>query len=90
MKSENKKKYKVVIRKKAERSLKRIPLIWKVRIIKALDVLETNPFYGEKLWGKLTGCYKIKIWPYRIIYRIIEDERMVYVQRIDHRQGIYK
>ena len=90
MENLNKKKYKVVIRKKAEKNLKKIPLIWSVRIIKALDVLEINPFYGEKLWGELTGCYKIKVWPYRIIYRVIENKKIVHIQRIDHRQGAYK
>lgn len=90
MKNLNNKKYEVVVRKKAEKSLKKIPLIWNVRIIKALDALEINPFYGEKLWGELAGCYKIKVWPYRIIYKVIKNKKMIYIQRIDHRQGVYK
>jgi len=85
-----KKVYQIKIRHKVEKNLYKIPTLWQKRIIKAIDDLQTNPFNGEKMWGKLKNRRKIRIWPYRIIYRIYERERIIYIERIDHRQGIYK
>lgn len=78
-------KFKVDIPKSAKKSLKKIPLPWRERITRAIDDLENNPFYGEKMWGKLSGRRKIIIWPYRIIYTVDEKARQVKVLNIGHR-----
>lgn len=85
-----KNKFYVLVRGKAQKNLAKIPQPWRARLIEALTVLETDPFVGEKLWGKLADCYKYRIWPYRIEYKVLLKERTVYVFRIKHRQGAYK
>ena len=82
--------YKIKIRHKAEKELYKIPFPWRKRIAQAIDVLEENPFYGEKMCGKLKDRRKIRIWPYRIIYRIYKSKKIIYIERISHRQGAYK
>ena len=82
--------YKIKIRRKAEKDLYKIPLPWRKRIAQAIDILEDNPFYGEKMWGKLKNRRKIRIWPYRIIYRVYSQQKIIYIEHISHRQGIYK
>jgi len=81
--------YKIKIRHKAEKVLYKIPFPWQKRIAQAIDVLEENPFYGEKMWGKLKDRRKIRVWPYRIIYRLYPSQKIIYIERIAHRQGAY-
>lgn len=86
----NKRIYAIKIREKAEKDLLKIPLPWQERIRDAIDVLELDPFYGEKMWGEFANCRKIKVWPYRIIYEIKKKERIIYICRLDNRSHVYK
>ena len=76
------------IRNDAKKNLKKIPFLWRDRIERAIDILEDNPFYGEKMSGGLKDRRKIRIWPYRIIYRLYPKQKIIYVERIDHRGSI--
>jgi len=80
--------WRIEVRNDAKKNLKKIPFLWRDRIEKAIDVLEDNPFYGEKMSGELKDRRKIRIWPYRIIYRLYEKQKIIYVERIDHRGSI--
>jgi len=82
-------KYEVVVSNSVKKSLLAIPLPWRNRLMEAIDLLAENPFMGEKLWGKLQGKRKIRIHPYRIIYGINENHRIIIVLETGHRQGIY-
>ena len=88
--AERKSGYKIKIRHKAEKEFYKIPFPWQKRIIQAIDVLKSNSSYGEKMWGKLKDHRKIRVWPYRIIYRIYPRQKIIYVEHIAHRQGAYK
>jgi addiction module RelE/StbE family toxin len=81
--------YRIIVPKSVIKDINSIPLPWKERIIKAIDLLPQNPFMGEKLWGKLKGKRKIRIYPYRIIYEIIDKNRIILIVEAGHRQGIY-
>lgn len=80
----------VKVHKQAQKNLLKIPKAWQIRIITALELLETDPYIGEKLWGRLEGSFKLRIWPYRIVYKLYIKDKVVYVTQIDHRQGVYK
>ncbi len=45
---------------------------------------------GVKLKGELLGQYKIKIPPYRIIYKIYHTHLIILILKVKHRQGAYK
>lgn len=83
-------RYQVVIPKSVAKGIKKIPKHWQDKIVRALKTLQENPFIGEKLWGKLAGKYKLRIWPYRIIYSIDEKGSIIIVVNVGHRQGVYK
>lgn len=77
--------YFVYISKSIRKSLLRIPSPWLERIEQTIDVLCEDPHIGEKIVGKLIGCRKIRIWPYRIIYKLHKEKRIVEILEIGHR-----
>jgi len=81
-------RYFVHIPKTPRKSLKKIPLPWQVRIIDALTMLETQPYVGEKMQGEYSDFRKIKVWPYRIIYRIREKTKLIEIMEIEHRGNV--
>ena len=83
-------KFKLIAAKDVQKSLSKIPLPWRLRIIKAIDDLAYNPYRGEKLWREFVGKRKIRVWPYRIIYSIDKKNKTVYILDVGHRQGVYK
>lgn len=82
--------YTVQLKKSANKSLQKIDSRFHDRILRALQSLETNPFQGKPLKGEFDGYFTLRIWPYRIIYKVYEHQLVVFVIRIDHRQGVYK
>mgnify|MGYP001607999122 CR=1 FL=1 len=84
------KRFFVFIPNSVRRSIKKIPFPWQQRLLRAISVLETDHFYGEKLTGKLEGKRKIRVWPYRIIYEIDFKKKIIIIVEAGHRQGIYK
>lgn len=81
---------KVIISKKADENLKSLPKSEQKKITKKLLLLETDPFAGKKLSGDYFGTWSLKVWPYRIIYRIDKIKKEVLIGSILHRQGAYK
>ena len=77
--------YRVKLKPKAEKELEQIPHHYRERIKKALYGLGTNPYVGKKLIGKYTAYFSFRVWPYRIIYRIYQQELLILVIRIGHR-----
>ena len=52
--------------------------------------LAVNPQrVGKPLFGPLAGCHGARRGTYRIVYRIDEASRTVYVLDVDHRSDIY-
>lgn len=55
----------------------------------ALVELSKNPYIGKRLEGQLRDFYSLRVWPYRMIYQIINKELFVFVIQIKHEQGVY-
>ena len=83
-------KYEIKIRKKAQKSLAKIPSPFQSNIIEAIKQLAETPFSNQT--KKLTGreAWRIRIGNYRVIYEIIENELIVLVLNIGHRKNIYR
>ena len=45
---------------------------------------------GRPLERELQGWYSSRVGAYRVIYWIDKDERIVYVDRVDHRSDVYR
>jgi mRNA interferase RelE/StbE len=83
--------YSVVIGKKAEKMLDKLPDEYYQLITEHLLALENNPrpFGCRKLAG-FENLYRIRVGVYRIIYSIEDDILTVEVIKIDHRSSVYK
>lgn len=81
---------KVLLSKKADGNLKSLPKIEQKKITKKLLLLVDSPFSGKKLTGEYSEIWSLKVWPYRIIYRIDKMRKEVLIGAILHRQGAYK
>lgn len=80
--------YFVYLSKSIQKSVSKIPDPWRRRINQALVMLEVDPFYGERMTGKLQNNRKIRLWPYRIIYKIDEKKKIVIIVEVGHRGGL--
>jgi mRNA-degrading endonuclease RelE of RelBE toxin-antitoxin system len=81
-------KFAIWTAKSAWKEIARIPLPWRARVINILDVLAQNPFIGAPMKEKYRGKYKIRIWPYRIIYSIDKKARIINILEAGHRGGM--
>jgi len=82
--------YKVIIPKRTQKDLKKIDSRYKCRIYEVLNELSINPYSGKKLEGIKNNQFSYRVWPYRVIYEIKQNELVVLVIKIGHRQSIYK
>lgn len=80
--------YRFVIAGPAARNLKRIPQPWRDRVEKALEAIAQDPFRGKKLQSKV-GKWRVRVWPYRIIYRVDKQKKVIEVLQIGHRGSIH-
>lgn len=56
-----------------------------------IGALSANPYrVGKPLRGDQTGRYAARRGPYRVIYEIDEDQRIVRVLYADHRADVYR
>lgn len=76
----------------ASRDLARVPPRVAPAIIEfAFGELARHPGrVGKQLGRELTGTFSARRGPYRLLYRIDEDSRTVFVLRIDHRADVYR
>ena len=82
--------FRLRLESKAEKQLNNIPSPYKERITITLTSITANPWIGKKLKGEYEGSYSVRVWPYRIIYKIYKHELLVVVFKIKHRgQGAY-
>ena len=81
--------FKIIISPKAIKQLKILKFVHKEAVDFAIDDLKSNPELGKKLRDKLSGKYAYRVGVYRIIYKIDESNRIVYIISAGHRSTVY-
>lgn len=82
--------YRLVLTKKADKALDRLPKKYQKRVLAVFDVLRENPTAGKMLEGKYTGLRSLRVWPYRILYVVDHGIITVTVVKVGHRKDVYK
>lgn len=73
----------------ARRQFDRLPLSVAAAVLETLDAIAENPRrLGKRLVLDHEGRWSARRGPYRIIYKLIEDEHVVRVVAIGHRRDV--
>lgn len=83
------KPYRLLISEPARHRLLRLAPSPKRTLKKALKELEADPSLGEPLERELTGLHKLAIKNYRVIYKIVREQREIHVVAVGPRKTIY-
>ena len=83
--------YQIEIHPSANKELQKLPDKIAIKVGVALDLIATDPYkHGKRLYGEYDGQYSHRVWPYRIIFTILQDRIIVIVLKILHRKDAYK
>ena len=82
--------YRIIVAPEAKKGLKTITKIYRRGIAEAIEALKDDPHIGKPLTRELTGRYTYKVGVYRIIYKIREIDKTVYIINAGHRATIYQ
>ena len=87
----NKISYTVVVPKKVEKSLEKLPKSSRLRIKAALRFLEVEPRPSgvKKLKDVKPDTYRVRIGDYRILYHIFDEILVIEVIEIAPRKDVY-
>jgi mRNA-degrading endonuclease RelE of RelBE toxin-antitoxin system len=75
----------------ARRQFDRLPLSVAAAVLETLQAIVANPKrLGKRLMLEHEGRFSTRRGPYRIIYELVEDQRIVRVIAIGHRRDVYR
>ncbi len=82
--------YRLVIKRPAERDLRRLPQPLFRRINQAILALadDPRPSGTRKLKGALDG-WRLRVGHYRIVFQVDDSARVVTIVRVRHRRDVY-
>lgn len=82
--------YKIVLEKRAEKELRKLPGTVRACVKNAIDKLEHDPrpLASRQMVG--FDGYRLRVGDYRIIYAVQQQIITVIIVRIGHRRDIYK
>jgi mRNA interferase RelE/StbE len=83
--------WRVVVMPPARREFDRLPISVAAAVLETLDAIAGNPRrLGKPLMLEHEGRFSARRGPYRIIYELDDDERLVRVIAIGHRRDVYR
>jgi mRNA interferase RelE/StbE len=84
--------YRLVMASGAERALARLPEKAAAAVVEFVTgaLVAAPRALGHPLPRELTGLWAARRGPYRVIYEIDDDARIVSVLHVDHRADVYK
>ena len=81
-------RYRVVASSRFRRDLDKLDPETHRRIVKRLELLETDPTAGRQLVAVRIGQWRVRVGDYRIRYDIEGDQVLLY--RVRHRRDVYR
>jgi addiction module RelE/StbE family toxin len=83
--------YNIRYKQSVEKDISALPSSVRQAVLCAIETrLATHPVeYGKPLRLSLKGHRRIRVGDYRIIYRVDESDKTVYVTAIGHRKDVY-
>ncbi len=81
--------YRIIISPQAKKEQKKLTKIFRKGVSEAIDTLKDDPNLGKPLTRELAGKFSYKLGVYRIIYKINEKEKTVFIISAGHRATVY-
>lgn len=83
--------WRLVVAAPAVRDLGRLPEKAAAAVLEGLRAISEQPRrVGKPLRFELEGLWSARRGPYRVVYRIDEEERLVTVVAVGHRADVYR
>jgi len=83
--------WRVTVMAPARRQFDKLPVAVAAAVMETLDAIAENPRrLGKRLVLEHEGHLSARRGPYRIIYELVEDERIVRVLAVGHRRDVYR
>lgn len=83
--------WRVTVMAPARRQFDKLPITVAAAVLETLDAIAENPRrLGKRLVFEHEGHWSARRGPYRIIYELLDDERVVRVLGIGHRRDVYR
>ena len=85
--------YDIRLERSIIRSVRKLPMLERQRLVGGLEVLRTTPRGLDKKIKKLTNVkhgYRLRVGNWRVLYLVTESERVITVFQIDRRDKAYK
>ena len=84
--------YRLVMASSAERALTRLPEKAAAAVVEFVTgaLVETPLVMGHPLRKELMGLWAARRGPYRVMYEVDDDAKVVSVLRVDHRADVYR
>ncbi|MFQ5612391.1 MAG: type II toxin-antitoxin system RelE/ParE family toxin [Anaerolineae bacterium] len=79
--------YKIEVERRAQRELTRLPKQDQSRVVTAIEALTENPRPPGCLPVRVApkGTYRIRVGDYRVIYVVLDTDRVIVIARIARR-----
>lgn len=79
--------YRIEVERQAQKALARLPRQAQTRIATAIDALVDDPHPAgcRPVKEAEKGTYRVRVGDYRVIYVVLDDERVVIVVRVGRR-----
>jgi len=81
--------WRVLVHRGVRRFEKRHPNYSAV-ISRAISLLGSNPYAGERLSGRCSWLWRLRLGELRVIYEVRRAEKVVYIWRVGLRENIYE
>ena len=82
--------YQVVLTRQAAKQLAALDRVAARRIQGAIELLGQNPYPPKALKLAGRGGYRVRIGDYRLLYDVIDDQLIVQVLSLGHRQEVHR
>lgn len=82
--------YRLLYSETSRRQIKKLHPRLKSVIKSKIEQIQDDPYVGRVLERELSGYLSFRTKRYRIIYRILEDQRVIHIDYVGHRKDIYE
>jgi len=83
-------KYRIEVKKSAEKELRKIPGKDLTRILDQISSLADDPHPKGSIKLTHKEWYRLRVGNYRVLYSVKENILTVYIVKVGHRKNIYR